>query len=313
MPGTEISFAEYAQAFYETVYDSKPPKALFMKEFLIIGLNDYQKETINDIFPTIINDNGKRIIEKNKADRLRKYLRGENGISDLISELGWKFDSEFKRRYIEELQEFDESKLIEFAQRFQLDVDEDNIDQVSEAIADLYIAIINNESSKKFSKASKITIISKPDKKELFSSYTLNKSEKQAIINICKLIKTELKQLESHTTKISNKRNELKKLTDSAENKHWKKYLEAEISSYIRRLDKSFAKLEQLCADLSALLAPKRVMDEEYAKLNTCAINICNDRYKSTCHAGYDFDALWQLISQFDKSIDNVLGAIDKG
>ncbi|SEK97863.1 hypothetical protein SAMN02910353_01635 [Ruminococcus sp. YRD2003] len=314
MPGTEISFAEYAQAFYEIFfYDSKPSKALFMKEFLIIGLNDYQKETINDIFPTIINDNGKRIIEKNKADRLRKYLRGENGISDLVSEIGYKFDSEFKRRYIDELQEFDESKLIKFARRYQLEVDEDDVDNVSEAIAELYVSIIKNVSTRKRSKP----IISEDnlnlDKNSIVLSYTFTEPEKQALINICGLLKDTLKGIKSLSRTISDKQHELTKLNDSEKDNRWKKYLEAEISSYVKQFDKAFAKLEQLCADLCALLELKQDMDEEYPKLISFSNNISNSKYRLMCRDGYDYDALWRLISQIDKSIDNVLSTIDKG
>lgn len=325
MSETEVTFSEYAMAFYKIIYDSTPQKDIFMKEFLKIGLNDNERRIINSIFPTITNDKGKRIIKKNKDDRLRKYLRGGTGIGDLVNELGWNLDSEFKRSYSRELRDFDESKLIKFANEFELDFDEykyeyededeyeyeDSISQVSEAIAELYVSILKAE-AKKRTKAAKSKVNLKTNKNNIVGSYTLTTSEKQALINICKQIKAGLKPLKSLATKISNKSHELKNLTNSAANKRWKEYLQVEIESSVKQFGASYSMLERFCSDLSAFLKPRTNMAEGFPELMSYADNISDEQYKSINSDDFDFSALLNMISKFNDKIDKILPVIDK-
>ena len=313
MPKNGTEFSRYATTFHEIIDGKKSKIAMFTKNLLKMGLVPDDKDTIDDIFPTLTNDMGKSFIEEPKAGLLRKYYNGTNDLTNLLSKLETEFDSEFIARYSEELQDYDDSKLIEFANSYQLIVDEDDIDYVTEAIAELYVSIIKNVSTRKRSKP----IISEGnlnlDKNSIVLSYTFTEPEKQALINICGLLKDTLKGIKSLSRTISDKQHELTKLNDSEKDNRWKKYLEAEISSYVKQFDKVFAKLEQLCADLCALLELKQDMDEEYPKLISFSNNISNSKYRLMCRDGYDYDVLWRLISQFDKSIDNVLSAADKG
>ena len=313
MPKNGTEFSRYATTFHEIIDGNKSKIAMFTKNLLKMGLVPDDKDTIDDTFPTLTNDMGKSFIEEPKAGLLRKYYNGTNDLTNLLSKLEAEFDSEFIARYSEELQDYDDSKLIEFANSYQLIADEDDIDYVTEAIAELYVSIIKNVSTRKRSKP----IISEGnlnlDKNSIVLSYTFTEPEKQALINICGLLKDTLKGIKSLSRTISDKQHELTKLNDSEKDNRWKKYLEAEISSYVKQFDKAFAKLEQLCADLCALLELKQDMDEEYPKLISFSNNISNNKYRLMCRDGYDYDALWRLISQIDKSIDNVLSTIDKG
>ena len=313
MPKNGTEFSRYATTFHEIIDGKKSKIAMFTKNLLKMGLVPDDKDTIDDTFPTLTNDMGKSFIEEPKAGLLRKYYNGTNDLTNLLSKLETEFDSEFIARYSEELQDYDDSKLIEFANSYQLIADEDDIDYVTEAIAELYVSIIKNVSTRKRSKP----IISEGnlnlDKNSIVLSYTFTEPEKQALINICGLLKDTLKGIKSLSRTISDKQHELTKLNDSEKDNRWKKYLEAEISSYVKQFDKAFAKLEQLCADLCALLELKQDMDEEYPKLISFSNNISNNKYRLMCRDGYDYDALWRLISQIDKSIDNVLSTIDKG
>ena len=308
--GTE--FSRYATTFHEIIDGKKSKIAMFTKNLLKMGLVPDDKDTIDDIFPTLTNDMGKSFIEEPKAGLLRKYYNGTNDLTNLLPQLETEFDSEFIARYSEELQDYDDSKLIEFANNYQLIVDEDDIDYVTEAIAELYVSIIKNVSTKKRSK----TIISEGNHKSnndsLVLSYTFTEPEKQALIRLCELIQLALRRIKNQTDTIDKKRHELSKLTDTEEDKAWEPHLESEIASYIRNYDKDFSKIEELCSELVELLEPKQGMNEDFPILISFANKIGNEEYKITCSDKFKYNPFKLMISDFNASIERTLRFIDK-
>ena len=307
--GTE--FSRYATTFHEIIDGKKSKIAMFTKNLLKMGLVPDDKDTINDIFPTLTNDMGKSFIEESKAGLLRKYYNGKNGLTNLLPQLETEFDSEFIARYSEELQDYDDSKLIEFANSYQLIVDEDDIDYVTEAIAELYVSIIKNVSTKKRSK----TIISecnhKSNNDSLVLSYTFTEPEKQALVRLCELIQLALRRIKSQTDKICNKQHELKNLTDSKDDVVWKPHLELEIASCIKRYEKDFSKTEALCAELAEFLEPKQGMNEDFPILISFANKIGNDEYRITCSDEFKYNPFKLMVSNFNDCIERTLRAID--
>lgn len=312
MPKNGTEFSRYATTFHEIIDGKKSKIAMFTKNLLKMGLVSDDKDTINDIFPTLENDVGKSFIEEPKAGLLRKYYNGTNDLTNLLPQLETEFDSEFIARYSEELQDYDDSKLIEFANSYQLIVDEDDIDYVTEAIAELYVSIIKNVSNKKREKTSNLEVNPKSDKDIIVLSYTFTEPEKQALVRLCELLQPALRRVKNQTDTIDKKRYELSKLTDTEEDKAWEPHLESEIASYIRNYDKDFSKIEELCSELVELLEPKQGMNEDFPILISFANNIGNDEYRITCSDKFKYNPFKLMISDFNDCIERTLRFIDK-
>ena len=308
--GTE--FSKYAQAFREVIDGNNTDIDILTKELLKMGLTVNDKNYINEEYPEYIDDNGERHIAGNKGDTLRKYFGGTNDLSRLIPKLETAFDSEFQERYCEELQDYDDSKLIEFAHRYQLNITEDDIDSVTEAIAELYASILKNVSTKKRSKPIVSEGNLKSDKNSIVLSYTFTEPEKQALIRLCELIQLALRRIKNQTDTIDKKRHELSKLTDTEEDKAWEPHIESEIASYIRNYDKDFSKIEELCSELVELLEPKQGMNEDFPILISFANKIGNEEYKITCSDKFKYNPFKLMISDFNASIERTLRFIDK-
>lgn len=312
MPKNGTEFSRYATTFHEIIDGKKSKIAMFTKNLLKMGLVPDDKDTINDLFPTLENDVGKSFIEEPKAGLLRKYYNGTNDLTNLLPQLETEFDSEFIARYSEELQDYDDSKLIEFANSYQLIVDEDDIDYVTEAIAELYVSIIKNVSNKKREKTSNLEVNPKSDKDIIVLSYTFTEPEKQALVRLCELLQPALRRVKNQTDTIDKKRYELSKLTDTEEDKAWEPHLESEIASYIRNYDKDFSKIEELCSELVELLEPKQGMNEDFPILISFANNIGNDEYRITCSYKFKYNPFKLMISDFNDCIERTLRFIDK-
>ena len=134
--GTE--FSKYAQAFRKIIDGEKTNIDIFTKDLLKMGLTDNDKAYIDGEFPTFKDDKGVRHITDNKGDTLRKYYGGTNDLSKLIPNLETEFDAEFQKRYCEELQDYEESRIIEFAHSLHLAVETNDIDEILKAIAEYY-------------------------------------------------------------------------------------------------------------------------------------------------------------------------------
>lgn len=308
--GTE--FSKYAQAFREVIDGNKSNYDVFTRDLLKMGLTINDKAYIDDKYPTYKDDKGVRRIAGNKGDILRKYYGGTNDLSKLIPELETEFDEEFRERYCEELQDYDESRIMKFARDLNIAVNEDDIDIVSEAIADYYTSIVIGSAIKKSEKGKKVKDDPESDRNKILLSYTLEDPEKKALVKLCKLIKTDLRKLKQQTDIICNKKHELKKLTTSEADKRWKPHLEFDIISSEKRFNEDFPKLEKLCTKLISLLEPKTDMDEEFSKLVSFANNIGNDEYKITCPSDFKYNHFAFMVSNFNASIDRVIRAIDK-
>ena len=111
----DTEFSKYAQAFHEEIDGKITNFDIFTKDLLKMGLTDNDKAYIDDEFPTFTDEKGKRHIYGNKGDVLRKYYGGTNDLSRLLPELETEFNSDFQQRYCEELQDYEESRIIEFA------------------------------------------------------------------------------------------------------------------------------------------------------------------------------------------------------
>lgn len=312
MTKKETEFSKYAQAFFEIIDGAKSRKALFVKDLLKIGLTDEDKDYLDDTFPSVTTSKGKKSIEKDKADQLRKYLRGDNDISDIVSQLETEFDLEFQQRYSEELQDYEESRIIEFAKKLELDINEDDIDIVPEAIAEYYSSIVIGSAIKKSRKGKKDKDEPILDRSKVLLSYTLEESEKKALVKLCELIKTDLRRVKQQSDKICDKKHELNNLTTSEANERWKPHLESEIRSSEKRFNEAFTKLEKLCTDLVNLLKPKAEMDAEFTKLISFANNIGNDEYKITCPGKFKYKTFNLMVSNFNECIERTLRAIDR-
>ena len=307
--GTE--FSKYAQAFFEIIDGAKSRKALFVKDLLKIGLTDEDKDYLDDTFPSVTTSKGKKSIEKDKADQLRKYLRGDNDISDIVSQLETEFDKEFRERYSEELQDYEESRIIEFAKKLELATNEDDINVVSEAIANYYSSIVIGSATKKSRKGKKDKDEPESDRHKILLSYTLEESEKKALVRLCELIKTDLRRVKQQTDKICDKKHELNKLTISEADERWKPHLESDIRSSEKRFNEAFTKLEKLCTDLVNLLKPKTDINAEFPKLISFANNIGNEEYKITCPGRFKCKPFKLMVSNFNDCIERTLRAID--
>lgn len=312
MPKNGTEFSRYATTFHEIIDGNKTAMAIFTKDLLKMGLTLEDKDTIDDIFPTLTNDKNESFIDTSKYSQLSKYYHGTNDLTKLLPQLETEFDSEFQERYCEELHDYDDSKLIEFAYRYQLSVNEDDIDNVTEAIAELYASILKNVSTKKRSKPIFSEGNLKLDKNSIVLSYTFTEPEKQALVRLCELIQPALRRVKNQTDTIDKKRYELSKLTDTEEDKAWEPHLESEIASYIRNYDKDFSKIEELCSELVELLEPKQGMNEDFPILISFANNIGNDEYRITCSDKFKYNPFKLMISDFNDCIERTLRFIDK-
>lgn len=310
MAETDTTFSEYATAFYEIIDRQKSGKAKFVKDLLKIGLRPEGKEWINSLFPTITDNKGKDCVEKKKGDQLRKYLRGENGVSAIADDLEYYFDKDF---YIEELQDYEESRIIEFALHLKIDVngDEDDIDIVAEAIAELYASILRNAATKESLKTGKSNDDSISGESKLVYSYTISEPEKRELLRLCELIKKSLASLKRQTDSIIKKQEELNKLPSSEEVKRWKVYLESDVNSLKKRFHEGYLELEKLCADAVGFLEPKKGIHKSFGTIITIAQNVSSDEYRITSPK-FDYSSFAVIISKFNDSYNRLLRDIDK-
>lgn len=304
MPSKDIEFAEYAQNFYKIIEGEKGHKAVFTRALLKMGLRSYGKKILDDLFPTINTEKSGAFIEKKASDRLRKYLRDDNGIGDIADEIYAALDKEL---YCEELKEYEESRIIEFAKSLQLDTDFENIEEVRKAIADCYYSIIERASASKSSEVSKTS-----GSQDIILSYTITEDEKKALLRLCELIKTSLSLIKSYTDRIYNKQDNLSKLSDSEEDAGEKSYLEDQIDSLKKRFYENYSKLEQMCSEIVVLLKSKKIINTNLDKIISIAKNINRDEYKITMPGKFKYNSFAVMISSFNDSYNRLLRDIDK-
>ena len=263
MARKETEFAKYAIAFYEIIEGRKGGKAKFVKMLLNMGLSANGKTIIDELFPTETTSKGNTIIKKEASDRLRKYLRGENDISDIASDLATNFE---KKLYIKELEEYNVPKLKDFAKRLQLDANSNSIRNVRKDIAAYYRSIIEKASSKTSGKTQETKVNPTSNRQSIILSYTITEDEKKAIINLCNALKRKLERLDSQVNYIYSNQSELDKITES-DNNILKGHIEYRIELRIKEFNETYSEFVSLCADLNSILAPKKNMNKNFAEL----------------------------------------------
>ena len=308
--GTE--FSKYAQAFHEDIDGKKTNNDILTRDLLKMGLTDNDKAFIDDEFQTYIDDEGVRHFEGNKGGTLRKYYVGENDLSRLIPKLETEFDEEFRERYCEELQDYDESRIMKFARDLNIAVNEDDIDIVSEEIAEYYTSIVIGSAIKKGGKGKKVKDEPESDRSKILLSYTLEEPEKNALVKLCELTNETLCDLKKQTDIISDKQHELKNLTDSAEDQSYKPYLVCVIDSLKESIDEDYPKLEQLCADLVELMKTKKGIHNSLDTIISIASNIHSEEYKITCPDKFNYRMFSNMVTSFNDSYNHLLRDIDK-
>lgn len=307
MTKNETEFSKYATSFNKIIEGEKSGKAEFVKMLLKMGLLDNGKKIIEELFPTETTSKGKTIIKREASDRLRKFLHGTNDISEIADEVYAALDHDNYGAYIEALEDYEDLKLIKFAQALELDTDIKDINKVRYDIAAYYYSIIEKASTKNYSEPGKTN-----DCKDVVFSYTLEEPEKKALAKLCELTNKTLCDLKNQTDKISDKQHELKNLTDSAENQRWKSYLLCDINSLKERFDEGYPKLEQLCSDLVELLEPKQRLNKDFPILISLANNIGDAEYRITCPDKFKYNSFALMISKFNACIQRILRVIDK-
>ena len=306
--GTE--FSKYAQAFREVIDGNKTYKTILTKDLLKMGLTNLDKDYINTKYPTYTDNIGKRHIKDNKGSGLLKYFEGANDLSNLIPDLETEFDEEFRERYCEELQDYNESRIMAFAQVLNIDVNEDDIDIVSEAIAEYYSSIVIGSATKKSRKSKTIEEKSNNTKEsnEIVRKYTLRPEEKTTISAILSYIDNCLYKLKANAEKYNSLDNEIKNgtvteiqgLTDEmmigfteAEKEYQRKNVKAINEDTKRRFkeaaesqkislkkdfDSFYSKLNELFSDLKIMVSNKSESDRYIKMLNDIADYFGNNK-----------------------------------
>ena len=272
-----------------------------------MGLSANGKKIIDELFPTETTSKGNTIIKKEASDRLRIYFRGRNDISEIADEVYAALDHNNYGAYIEALEDYEDLKLIKFAQALELDTDIKDINKVRYDIAAYYYSIIEKASTKNYSEPGKTN-----DCKDVVFSYTLEEPEKKALVKLCELTNETLCDLKNQTDKISDKQHELKNLADSAENQRWKSYLLYDIDSLKERFDEGYPKLEQLCADLVELMKTKKSIHNSLDTIISIASNIHSEEYKITCPNKFKYTKFSNIVTSFNDSYNHLLRDIDK-
>lgn len=304
MAETVITFAEYAGLFYKIIEGEKGNKAKFVKMLLKMGQSNNGVTIIDKLFPEETNSKGNKVIVRLQADRLRKYLRGDNGIGEIADNLAANYD---KKLYIEELEQYETSRLQEFAKSLKLDTNLKNIKVVRKAIAACYYSILETASTKQGSHSKMSKISSKSNEDDLICSYTFTDTEKKALRNVLDAIAVELHEVEHLTKTIDATQGKLTQHSTAM-----KRYYKDEIELLVNRFNEAYNRIEKLCANMVELLEPKKDMNKAFSNLISIASNIRIDKYKCMEPAKYNYMDFWIMISEFKRKITDALRVVEK-
>lgn len=304
MAETVITFAEYAGLFYKIIEGEKGNKAKFVKMLLKMGQSNNGVTIIDKLFPEETNSKGNKVIVRLQADRLRKYLRGDNGIGEIADNLEANYD---KKLYIEELEQYETSRLQEFAKSLKLDTNLKNIKVVRKAIAACYYSILETASNKQGAHSKRSKISSKSNEDDLICSYTFTDTEKKALRNVLDAIAVELHEVEHLTKTIDATQGKLTQHSTAM-----KRYYKDEIELLVNRFNEAYNRIEKLCANMVELLEPKKDMNKAFSNLISIASNIRIDKYKCMEPAKYNYMDFWIMISEFKRKITDALRVVEK-
>ena len=306
--GTE--FSKYAQAFHKIIDGEKTNIDILTKELQKMGLTVNDKNYINNEYREYNDDKGERHIEGNKGGTLRKYYNGERGLSKLIPNLETEFDEEFRERYCEELQDYNESKIIEFAQVLKIDVSENDVDIVSEAIAEYYSSNVIGSATKKSRKPKIIEEKSNNTReaKDIIRKYTLSPEEKNDILIICEQIDKDLQLLDHYAKEYFHYKDELdsgniyegleltdemmifltekekmfqrekvKPIDDKLKNQ-FKEAGKSHLSSASTKYDYQYLELQEHCSDLLIITANKIKVNDNIKRIYDIGKYFCDNK-----------------------------------
>jgi len=309
MANKDTEFSKYAQAFHEIIDGKKTDMDIFTKELLKMGLTYNDKAYIDEKYPTYIDEKGECHFEDNKGDGFRKYYHGKRGLSQFIPKLETEFDEEFQKRYCEELQDYNDSRIKEFAQFLKIDVYEKNIKIVLEAIAEYYSSIVIGSVTKKSRKPKTIEEKSNNTReaKDIIRKYTLSPEEKTTISVIISYIDKYLYKLKVNAEKYDSldkeieygEVTEIQGLTDEmmigfteAEKEYQKRNVkpinegakrffkeaaESQKISLKNDFDSFYSNLNGLFSELKTIIANKLEEDRYIKMLNDIADYFCNN------------------------------------
>ncbi|HOO07898.1 MAG TPA: hypothetical protein PLH83_15650 [Ruminococcus sp.] len=309
MSKSGTTFSEYATEFFEVIEGGKGNRAQFVKSLLKMGQSENGKELLDSLFPLVTTEKGQRVIDKRQSDRLRKYLRGENDITEITGDLEAGFD---RNRFIEELKDYEEAKLLKFAHSLHLAEDTNELDDVLNAIAEKYYIIISGASARKRKWANDSKGDRTADLNCTLRSYTLTDAEKRGLKNLCISIKGAWEELRFQEDKICRNRRELSRLTTSEKNSPWKRYLGFELDSAVNSYDQAFTRLKALCADLIGILTPKRKVNIIFEEIISLAQTVKSEGFDIKYPDEPESNNFYSMISRLSSYIDRLLRVIDK-
>ncbi len=294
MAKRETRFSRYANAFYDILYKGNANKNAFVIELLKMGLSAQGKNLIDTLFST---DEGKKPMESNQADRLRKYLRGENDISIIALNI---INYYAEGLYMKHLEDYESDNFKVLADKLGLCIPNEDTQEIGMALAKYHRSILTEASSKKRTTANKAAVPSDSDKSPV-NSYTITTEEKSAVRNICEIIERSLKEAKRLTDAIDQKQFELLKLTDSDEDNRWRMHVESDLNSLRAKLNEQYSLLETAGPDAVKLLEPKKHLHPSMEKLYDIAVRINENVYKSTCPE-FSYAAFSVMIADFRKA-----------
>ena len=309
MSKSGTTFSEYATEFFEVIEGGKGNRAQFVKSLLKMGQSENGKELLDSLFPSVTTEKGQRVIDKRQSDRLRKYLRGENDITEITGDLEAGFDRD---RFIEELKDYEEAKLLKFAHSLHLAEDTNEHDDVLNAIAEKYYNIISGASARKRKWANDSKGDRTADLYNTLHSYALTDAEKRGLHNLCISIKGAWEELRFQEDKICRNRRELSRLTTSEKNSPWKRYLGFELDSAVNSYDQAFIRLKELCSDLFELIAPKKALNHCFDETLSIVKEISSEGCGITYPDEPEFSNFNSTMSRLSSCIDRLLRVMDK-
>lgn len=303
MAKRETRFSKYANAFYDILYEGNANKNAFVIELLKLGLFDQGKHLIDTLFST---DEGKKPMESKHADRLRKYLRGDNDISEIAPEIINYYDEGL---YMKDLKDYESQNFKVLADKLGLCISKEDTEAIGTALAEYHRLILTEASSKKRTTTNKSALASDSDKSPV-CSYTITNEEKSAVRNICEIIERSLKEVKRLTDAIDQKQFELQKLTDSAEDERWRMHVSSDLNSLRAKLNKQYSLLETAGPDAVKLLEPKKHLHPSLEKLYDIAVKINENLYQSTCPE-FSYAAFSVMIADFKRAHEQLRRYLD--
>lgn len=247
----------------------------------------------------------------------------DNSIVSVVKALkNAEYDKEQLVRYIESLYERKHKNTKTYNKRYKDKVyrealyekvekvyPEATIDGMSAYLADCFDKIIIDAISEE--STNNLSTPKAENKDTIIASYTVNESEKKALLNICESINKQLRSLRNQTDTICTKQYELNTLSDSSNDARCKSSLEYEIASLKIRFDKSYSELEKLCSNIMIILESKERKHIGADKIYDIASRISDDEYKITNTDVFRYSSFSVMIDDFRKSIDLFLRRID--